>query len=250
MTSQSMITTPVIVFDQGNTLIMDPFLKVLDLQKSKFRETFRLHGVESKFVSFEEAWESANKLVDYPFCSHFNQEEPIVQQALRMLNMPEDIAAILGPDLIREYRKGLKQIIAQDPRTLEVKRTLEILVAQGKKLGVFSNDRIIGLGLVLRTMEIISLFQYIETSEALGIEKPDPRVFQHMISFFQTDPQNITYIGDDPVRDIDPAKSMGLKAILYKVDAETFSLPWRNYSLHSRYQPDASIAGFEELVGR
>ena len=134
-----------IVVDQGNTLIMDPFLKVLDLQKSKFREICRQYGVESAAVSLGQAWENANREVDYPFCTHFTQEEPIIQLALRKLNIEEDTAAIMGPDLLREYRCGLKKIIVRDPRTREVKTTLESLAAEGKKLGIFSNDRIIGL---------------------------------------------------------------------------------------------------------
>jgi HAD superfamily hydrolase (TIGR01549 family) len=250
MSSPAKIKTPVVVFDQGNTLIMDPFLKVMDLQKSIFQEVCRGNGVNVNVFDLEEAWKNANREVDYPFCTHFTQEEPVIQFALRNLSVPEDTAAILGPDLLREYRNGLKKVIVGDPLTKEVKSTLESLAAGGKKLGVFSNDRIIGLGLLLRTMGIRSLFQYIETSEEIGIEKPDPRVFERMIKFFQTDPQNITYVGDDPIRDIDPAKSLGLKAILYKVDPEQYTVSWRDYGQPPRYQPDAVIERFAELADR
>jgi HAD superfamily hydrolase (TIGR01549 family) len=249
MNSSSIIKTQVIVVDQGNTLIMDPFLKVMDLQESIFRGICRQYGVETAAVSLSEAWESANREVDYPFCTHFTQEEPIIQLALRKLNIEEDTAAIMGPDLLREYRQGLKKIIVSDPRTREVKTTLESLAADGKKLGVFSNDRRIGLGLVLNTMGIRPLFQYSETSEEIGIEKPDTRVFRRIIDFFQTEPANITYVGDDPIRDIDAAKSLGLKAVLYKVDPEKYTESWRDYSRQSRFQPDAAIENFAELAG-
>jgi HAD superfamily hydrolase (TIGR01549 family) len=248
MNSPSKIRARVIVFDQGNTLIMDPFSAVLELQRPVFREVSRRYGVECSNNSLEEAWKKANIEVDYPFCTHFTQEEPIVQRALQQLKVPEDVAAFLGLDLLREYREGLKTVIANDPRTREVKATLERLAAGEKRLAVFSNDRRIGLGLVLKSMGIRPLFQYIETSDSIGIEKPDPRVFQHLISFFQTEPGNIAYVGDDPIRDIEPAKSQGLQAIFYKVDANKYTLPWRDYSLKPKIQPDAVIERFSELA--
>jgi HAD superfamily hydrolase (TIGR01662 family) len=248
MTDTSKIKAEVIVFDQGNTLVLDPFQSVLALEKVRFEKIYYKYGIpdQARLLNFE--WTRANRELNYPFITHFSQEEPIIQMALRKLDIPEDIAALLGPELLVEYRKGLMKLISIDPRTQEVKDTLSKLQARGKRLGVFSNDRAIGLGLVLEAMKIRHLFQYIETSEFIGIEKPDPRVFSHILDYFQVNPENLVYVGDDPVRDIEPAKRMGLKAIQYKIDVDTYNETWRDYRNSSRYLPDAEIDHFSQIL--
>ncbi len=217
------IEVTVVVFDQGNTLLMDPFPSVIELQKGRFDEVCQHHGVAVSTSQIAEEWIKSNKGVHYPYVGHFYQEEPIVQRALRRLGVQEDIAAILALELLREYRVGLKKVISSDSRNLEVRSTLQQLRARGKRLGVFSNDRTVGLGLVLSTMRVKSFFQYIETSESLGAEKPDPRVFEHILAHFQVPPHVVAYVGDDPVTDIEGAKKHGFKAIQYMVNSDAYN---------------------------
>jgi len=271
MDTRQKVKADVIVFDQGNTLILDPFLAVMELQKGRFQEVCQNYAISVSVSSLCEEWIKANKQVDYPYIGHFCQEEPIIHASFKLLAsscefrgqetgscriqnessqlaIPEGSAPFLALDLLKEYRSGLCKVIMADPRTQEVKDTLQKLAYRGKKLGIFSNDRTVGLGLVLNAMEIRSLFQYIETSESIGAEKPDPRVFQHMLAYFQTDPQNIVYIGDDPIRDIDAAKEQGLKAIQYKVDAGKYTEPWRDYTISGCNPPDAIIDHFSKIL--
>jgi len=242
------IRTGALVFDQGNTLIMDPFQKVMELEKDEFRKLFADHRISIDTPKVIEAWTRANKEVDYPDIGHFFQEEPIIQEALRHLGIPAEVAAFLGLELLKEYRTGLKAVIESDPRTQEVRRTLQELKASGKRLGVFSNDRAVSLGMVLSHMGIEHLFEYIETSESIGIEKPDLRVFDHLLAHFGLPPHRVAYVGDDPIRDIDPAKAKGLKAILHSVDGALYGEAWRDYSAATKYKPDAVIKDFAELL--
>jgi len=242
------IRTQAVVFDQGNTLIMDPFRKILELKRENLERLFEDHHIPIDIRTFCEAWTRANGEINYPHIGHFFQEEPIVQRALRDLTIPPDVAVFLGLELLKEYRAGLKEVIDSDPRTKEVRFTLGALKSRGKRLGVFSNDRILGLGNTLRCMGIESHFEYIETSESIGIEKPDPRVFQRILGHFQLPSDQVTYVGDDPVRDVDGAKSMGLAAILYAVDRDLFSEAWRDYRAEVKNRPDATIKEFDELL--
>jgi hypothetical protein len=125
MNSHPKIKASVVVFDQGNTLLMDPFQHVIELQKENFREIFLRCGIALSASVVCDEWANANKQVNYPFIGHFGQEEPIIQFALRQLEIKEDIAAFLALDLLREYREGLKRVIVSDPRTREVKDTLQ-----------------------------------------------------------------------------------------------------------------------------
>ena len=144
-------------------------------------------------------------------------------------------------------REPEKELIASDPRTKQVKETLGKLKDRGKRLGVFSNDRIVGLGLTLHCMGIQAFFEYIETSESIGIEKPDPRVFDDILDWFRLPPNSITYVGDDPIRDIDAAKRKNLNAVWYSVDPNLYSENWRNYKAPEEFAPDAIITSFAEL---
>ena len=242
------IKTEAIVLDQGNTLIMDPFQPVLKLKLGKFTGLFRSHGIKIDAKRLVEEWAMANKEMNYPHIGHFFQEEPIIQVALASLGVGPDIASLLGLELLRAYRTGLKELIASDPRTRQVKETLGKLKDRGKRLGVFSNDRIVGLGLTLHCMGIQACFEYIETSESIGIEKPDPRVFDHILNWFCLPPHLITYVGDDPIRDIDAAKRKDLKAVWYSVDPNLYDENWRNYRAPMEFRPDAIITSFAELL--
>jgi HAD superfamily hydrolase (TIGR01549 family) len=246
--SSSTITTGVVVFDQGNTLLLDPFLAVLRLKQARFTDICRNHGITDRATTLCDQWAKANRQVDYPYISHFCQEEPIIQAALRSLFVTPELAATLSLELLKEYRVGLAEVISSDPRTEEVRGTLKELKRRGKKLGVFSNDRIFGLSLVLNAMQIESLFEYIETSESIRAEKPDHRVFEHMVLHFHIKPDEIVYVGDDIVRDVEPAKNLGLKAIYFKVDATFPNEHWRDYRVVSKFKPDATIEQFSQLL--
>jgi len=242
------IRTDAIVLDQGNTLILDPFQPVLQRKLEEFTRLLRGHGIMIGAERLVEEWTKANKRIDYPYIGHFFQEEPIVQDALEGLGVAPDVAALLGLELLGAYRTGLKESIASDPRTQQVKETLGKLRERGKRLGVFSNDRKAGLSMTLRCMGIHAYFEYIETSESIGIEKPDPRVFEHIIDWFRLPPNSITYVGDDPIRDIDAAKRKNLKAVLYSVDPKLYNENWRDYKAPMEFKPDAIITSFAELL--
>ena len=247
MTSGHRISAEAVVFDQGNTLLMDPFNRVMDIMKDRFREICADFGYEIDPPRLQSSWSEANRDVHYPFIGHFVQEEPIVQEALRRLDVPPQLAVYMALELLREYRTGLERVAAEDPRTLEVRDTLEALKARGKRLGVFSNDRTVGLGLALHAMGVSSLFEYIRSSESIGAEKPSPDVFDDVLKHFELAPNSVVYVGDDPARDVDAAKDAGLKAILYRVPNGE-SQPWRSYSVDSVREADATVEHFSQLL--
>lgn len=243
------IKTKAIIFDMGNTLILDPFESVINKQAANFERIFKKYDISINKQEIISEWTKSNNNINYPYISHFSQEEPIIQDFLRRLKIPPDIAATLGPELLIEYRIGLKEVIESDGRVEEVRNTLIKLRKMGKKLGVFSNDRIIGLKVILKYMNIEELFEYIYASESIGIEKPHPLVFDHILCHLRLPPHQVTYVGDDPVRDIDAAKARGLNAILYLVEeADKYNTAWRKYDIKPKYKPDAVIKHFLEVL--
>ena len=56
-------------------------------------------------------------------------------------------------------------------------------------------------------------FRAVVCSAEEGILKPDPRLIQRGLEHLQMEPGEVIYIGDHPVKDIEPARKLGLRTI-------------------------------------
>lgn len=67
---------------------------------------------------------------------------------------------------------------------------------------------------------------YLVTSEEAGKEKPAPEVFTLCLNKLRVPAEEVCFIGDDQVKDVDGARAMGMQAILFEPDkpsAEQFA---------------------------
>lgn len=238
-----------IVFDWGNTLVFDPFdtllpsvtEKAVGIAKDKF-------NVDLKGEKFSEAWSNANSTLNFQFASHFSQEEPWIQAGLKEVGVPDDVRVLLAPQILAEYRNSFKDLLQNNPRKEELRETLEALHKRGKHLAVLSNDRIFAPRATLTWLGVADLFDHFLTSEEIGIEKPDPRVFEVASQRFGKPISDIIYVGDDPIRDVQCAHNAGAKAILY-VPPEQYrsTKSWRDYSV-SPDKEDRRVERFSDLL--
>jgi putative hydrolase of the HAD superfamily len=93
-------------------------------------------------------------------------------------------------------------------------QTLKTLVSRGYHLGMISNtsdDKNVQ-GIVDR-FGLRPYFEIIITSAALGIRKPDPRIFQIALDHFQVEPQAAVMVGDTLNADILGANQLGIYSI-------------------------------------
>lgn len=58
-------------------------------------------------------------------------------------------------------------------------------------------------------------FDYVITSEAAGVKKPDPAIFQHALSLSGAQPHESLMVGDDPAVDIAGAGACGIDQVFY-----------------------------------
>jgi putative hydrolase of the HAD superfamily len=95
----------------------------------------------------------------------------------------------------------------------EVPEVLADLRDRGLKLAVISNwdERLPG---VLAGLGIGELFSAIVYSAAVGVEKPDRRIFDHAIQLLGTSPERALHVGDREVEDCEGALAAGLSAAL------------------------------------
>ena len=82
----------------------------------------------------------------------------------------------------------------------EVTEVLSRLKARGLKLAVVSNfDR--RLHAVLAHLDLTRFFAQVVISSEVGIDKPDPAIFQRALDALNAQPAEAVHVGDDPKRD-------------------------------------------------
>ena len=84
-------------------------------------------------------------------------------------------------------------------------------LAQRYQLGALTNGNAdikrLGLG---------QHFSFAFSAEEVGAPKPAPDLFQAALAHTGCHPFEMVYVGDDPIKDIDPAKRLGLHTVWFK----------------------------------
>ena len=95
----------------------------------------------------------------------------------------------------------------------DVLSTLERLRTAGLLLGVVSNFEE-WLERLLESLGVTRFFDVRVISGVEGMEKPDPRIFRLALERTRVAPEDSVYVGDSPSFDVDPARGVGMFAIL------------------------------------
>ena len=99
---------------------------------------------------------------------------------------------------------------------------------RGFSLAVLSNFDF-RLRSLLNQLELASNFDIIVVSGELGIEKPDPKIFDVILKHFDlTNPTEILHIGDSVRKDYLGARDYGAKSLLYDPKLKEPSVPVEN----------------------
>ncbi|MFH1397657.1 MAG: HAD family phosphatase [Candidatus Omnitrophota bacterium] len=101
--------------------------------------------------------------------------------------------------------------------TEENKKTFQLAgnLKDNYKLALLSNVNILHLDYIKKEFPVFAMFDHVLASCELGLIKPDPRIYQKIISVLQCQPAEIFYT-DDREELIDTAKRIGLRAFVYK----------------------------------
>jgi len=251
------INCKAVLFDYGNTILMDPFNKIVDTRGYEIaKSTIFDNTFSTQYVyQFLDNWKEANKELNWTFASHFAQEEPFIQYALKKSGIPEQTRSWVAPKILDLYRESLIGKIADDKKhNSSVYGALKKLKSKGKTIGVISNDREWAPAAAMESMGVFSLFDRYYTSEGLSMkygevmEKPGREIFTKVADEMSLNLEDICYVGDDPLRDIETPKSLGMKAVLFKPAPEyRSSEKWRNYEEKISKKPDAVIGDLNEL---
>jgi len=236
-----------LIFDYGNTLVLDPFHEILRTKSKDFQRLQSVRGFGRRWQQIARLWAKANEEINLPFISHFYQDEVIVRYMLVMAGANDKTIMHTSRELLQTYRQGFKEVLVGDKRRTEVKETLGFLKNRDLKLAVLSNERESALKLALRLYGIDNLFGLILSSERIGLEKPNVKVFHQALRILDSRPETAIYVGDDPATDILPAKKVGMTTVLY-IPPTKYSVKtsWRKYE-YSRIHPDFVVKRFAQL---
>ncbi len=119
-------------------------------------------------------------------------------------------------ELIENLKRMFKEsVISIDlyPHTIEMLKQLKV---KGYIIGLISNT---SNSIIEELKQKTSLFEYIDYplfSFNVGLVKPDLEIFKKMLKLSKCKPEEAIMIGDNPIDDVIPAKSLGMNAILYK----------------------------------
>lgn len=94
----------------------------------------------------------------------------------------------------------------------EVPGTLAVLADRGLRLGVVSNwdHRLPGL---LERLGLTGFFNAVAYSSAVGVEKPDRRIFERVLAGLGVEPGEAVHVGDGRLEDFEGAVAAGLGAL-------------------------------------
>ena len=90
---------------------------------------------------------------------------------------------------------------------------LRDLAARGYRLAIAANQPA-PVEAVLREMAVP--FEFVGTSGAWGVAKPDPRFFERIVSELDLPAREIAYVGDRVDNDVHPAHAAGLVAVFLR----------------------------------
>ncbi|NIW35262.1 MAG: HAD-IA family hydrolase [Gemmatimonadetes bacterium] len=170
-------------------------------------------GVEADATAYEEARRRADAVVGDILRSDDPGDDDTRIHAwfvtlLTVLGLPGERLAAVGEDIRMRHEEDALWI-RPVPGTLEMLRGLR---AAGLRLGVISNAD----GRVARYLANAGLadeFEIILDSGELGIEKPDPRIFQLALERLGVRSEEAVYVGDTWEVDVVGAREAGLRPI-------------------------------------
>ena len=94
-----------------------------------------------------------------------------------------------------------------------LEEALSALHALGIRLGIVTNGEVQFQAPKITQLAIGWYLSTVVISEAVQVQKPDPRIFAHALAEIGCQAANTWFVGDDPVNDVLGAAAVGLRAI-------------------------------------
>ncbi len=172
----------VLCFDVGYTLVNEDIAWRQRCEEQAKTEEARRLGLSAEDIFHEIEKASAAKLPQYRAVAEKFQFQEVVPY--------------------RPETEFLYDGVLETLQTLSEKYSLVVIANQSVRLF----DRLHAFG-------IFPLFTEIVASAAVGLQKPDPRIFEYALDLVRCEPADAVMIGDRLDNDIEPAKALGMETV-------------------------------------
>ena len=207
-----MLSYPIIVFDVGGTLLQLNY----DALARLYVMTGATLGVALDFVQARaviQALENEmprrqqNRQVSLECDNGVGFWNEFYTDSFRRLGVKGDVSCAVT-EICERFQHGEFEALFDD-----VIPTLAVLRARGKRLGILSNFSP-NLENILRQVGVHHYFSFFVVSGIVGVEKPDPRIFDLTACAGNCPREEIVYIGDSVFHDMEGARNAGIAGIL------------------------------------
>jgi putative hydrolase of the HAD superfamily len=196
-----------VIFDAGNTLML--------INYGLVTEALAAEGFDVHEAAVREAEYRARVRLDQVLARRNSTEAPQIfhrymQFVCEGVGVPWGVAAEQALQRLAEYHRAHNLWNQPNPQASAVLQTLH---DRGLTLGMISNSN----GWVERLMTESGLrpyFHFVLDSQLVGVEKPDPRIFQIALDQVGIGPAEALYIGDLYSIDVVGPRAAGMHAIL------------------------------------
>ncbi|NOZ42857.1 MAG: HAD family hydrolase [Alphaproteobacteria bacterium] len=198
------LTTKWIIFDFGGCLDSDGIHS-----RRLFFQAFRLQGLiaENQWDIFQDAYSRMDQNL---VRDGLNDGQNLPQMNDLICRM---IAQYLDLSDREAVGRAIDEITRKQACCLNRNKTILLTLKTSFNLAVISNFYG-NLDTVLKEFGLYDLFEFIIDSHHAGFQKPDPRIFEQAIKLTGEASSSLCFIGDNPDRDIEPARTLGMKTIL------------------------------------
>ncbi|MCM3627565.1 HAD family hydrolase [Paenibacillus glycanilyticus] len=185
-----------IIFDLDQTLL-DKHESLIRFANHQY-EAYALEAFRIDREDFVQKFTEMNHVV--------RPKEEVYKELIEIFGIDSSLLAVMLEDLNRnfsDYAIGYPGLVTM----------LSELRDASFKLGMITNGRAFYQRSKIRALGIESYFDDIVISEAVGLRKPDPAIFQLSLSNLKLAADQAVFVGDNLKADIMPAKELGMRTI-------------------------------------
>ena len=192
------------VFDFGNTLINDTELTKISV--ADMGQWMLNQSLFPSVAAFVGAYMRINHETETPMISHTFGEIDFFEKTFQELS----INGISANDALMKYREILNEKIGPDNDVVD---TFSLLKDKNLRIALLSNERVCRVDSYMEKTNIGHFFDAIIVSENMGIEKPDPRIFQETLNRLSIEADEMVMFGDNLISD-GACKKLGIFFVL------------------------------------
>jgi HAD superfamily hydrolase (TIGR01509 family) len=192
--------TKVVLFDFGGTLDSDGFP-----WKERFYPIYRAEGVEWDFATFELFFHASDDSLTEETLGDVGYQATLLEQVGRVLRAGNRFDAFLAHRISERFHQDSLVCLARNKTLLEE-------LSKRYRLGIVSNFYG-NLEFLCREIGYAELFDTVIDSARTGVAKPDVAIFKAALQRLDCSPEQAILIGDNPLRDMAPAKALSMPHI-------------------------------------